>query len=100
MLQPWRECAAEATHLGQQLGDPDMLAAYQRARAGDVAFRSAAIDLLNRSLLQDLLPLALLRSAAVHAVTSSSTLRRLLMQTGMGTAAPLPRLMRPNAVEP
>jgi 2-octaprenyl-6-methoxyphenol hydroxylase len=94
------ECAEEATHLGQQLGGPEMLAAYQRARSGDVAFRSAAIDLLNRSLLHDLLPLAVLRSAAVHAVTSSATLRRLLMQAGMGTAAPLPRLMRPNAVGP
>jgi 2-octaprenyl-6-methoxyphenol hydroxylase len=94
------ECAEEATHLGQQLGGPEMLAAYQRARSGDVAFRTTAIDLLNRSLLQDLLPLAVLRSAAMHALTSSSTLRHLLMRAGMGTATPLPRLMRPNAVGP
>jgi 2-octaprenyl-6-methoxyphenol hydroxylase len=94
------DCVIEATRDGHELGGPEMLTPYQRARAGDVAFRSAAIDLLNRSLLQDFLPLALLRSAAMHSIAGSRVLRRLLMHAGMGAGSPLPRLMRPNAVGP
>jgi 2-octaprenyl-6-methoxyphenol hydroxylase len=92
------ECAAAALALGQDFGGHHMLAAYQRARGADVALRTAAIDLLNRSLLQDFLPLGLVRGAAIHAIANSSTLRRLLMQSGMGMAGPLPHLMRPNAL--
>ena len=44
------DCAAEAQSLGQDVGGAEVLAAYQHARGGDVAARSAAIDLLNRSL--------------------------------------------------
>ena len=94
------ECGADALARGDDIGGPETLAAYSQARGSDVAFRTAAIDLLNRSLLHDFLPLGLLRGAAVHAIASSSTLRRLLMQGGMGAAAPLPRLMRPNAFGP
>ena len=94
------ECAANALVQRHDIGDPDTLAAYQQARGSDVAFRTAAIDLLNRSLLHDFVPLGLLRGAAVHAIANSATLRRLLMHGGMGAAGPLPRLMRPNAVGP
>ncbi len=94
------ECAANALAQGHDLGAPDTLAAYQRARGNDVAFRATAIDLLNRSLLHDFVPLGLLRGAAVHVIANSATLRRLLMHGGMGAAGPLPRMMRPNAVGP
>jgi 2-octaprenyl-6-methoxyphenol hydroxylase len=92
------ECAGQAAPHG--LGARGMLAAYERMRAGDVALRSAAIDMLNRSLLVDFLPLALVRTAALHAIGGSRPMRQLLMRIGMGSAAPLPRLMRPNAVVP
>ena len=91
------DCAAEAQSLGQDIGGADVLAAYQGARGGDVTARSAAIDLLNRSLLTDFLPFDFLRGAAVHALANSSTLRRLLMHGGLGVAGTLPRLMRPDA---
>ncbi len=90
------DCAAEAQSLGQDLGGADVLAAYQHARGGDVTARSAAIDLLNRSLLTDFLPFDFLRGAAVHALANSSTLRRLLMHGGLGATGTLPRLMRPE----
>ncbi len=90
------ECVAEAQSLGQDVGGAEALAAYQHARGGDVAARSAAIDLLNRSLLTEFLPFDLLRGAAVHALSNSSALRRILMQGGLGVAGTLPRLMRPN----
>jgi 2-octaprenyl-6-methoxyphenol hydroxylase len=91
------ECAADAHASGQDVGGSEMLAAYQRVRGADVAARTAAIDLLNRSLLTDFLPLDILRGTAAHILANSNTLRRLLMQGGLGAAGLLPRLMRPNA---
>lgn len=90
------DCVAQAQSFGQDIGGADVLAAYQSARGGDVAARSAAIDLLNRSLLTDFVPFDLLRGAAVHALINSTALRRVLMHGGLGAAGTLPRLMRPN----
>jgi 2-octaprenyl-6-methoxyphenol hydroxylase len=68
--------------------------AYDNARATDVAARSTGIDLLNRSLLADLLPLDALRGAATHLMARSSSARAMLMQAGLGTMGVMPRLMR------
>jgi 2-octaprenyl-6-methoxyphenol hydroxylase len=92
------ECVAEAREQGSDIGGPQMLAAYERARSSDVLARSVAIDLLNRSLLTDLLPLDMARGLAVHVLARLGPLRRLLMQGGMAGGGPLPRLMRPNAL--
>jgi 2-octaprenyl-6-methoxyphenol hydroxylase len=92
------DCVASAEAAGEDVGGTDVLDRYQRVRAGDVAARSAAIDLLNRSLLTELLPLDLVRGAASHLMAGSTALRRLLMTNALGSAEPLPRLMRPNAL--
>jgi 2-octaprenyl-6-methoxyphenol hydroxylase len=91
------DCAAEAKALGQDLGGSDVLDAYHHERGADVVARSGAIDLLNRSLLTDFLPLDLVRGAAGHVLASSGTLRGVLMRGGLGSTGTLPRLMRPNA---
>jgi 2-octaprenyl-6-methoxyphenol hydroxylase len=91
------DCAAEAKALGQDIGSADVLDAYHQTRSSDVATRSGAIDLLNRSLLTDFLPLDLLRGAAGHLLARSGTLRGLLMRGGIGATGTLPQLMRPNA---
>jgi 2-octaprenyl-6-methoxyphenol hydroxylase len=91
------ETASDARAHGTALGSDAMLDAYHRARGTDVSIRSSAIDLLNRSLLLDFPPADLLRGAALHAIATSSTLRRRFMQEGMGTAGNLPLLMRPSA---
>jgi 2-octaprenyl-6-methoxyphenol hydroxylase len=88
------DCVAGAGAKGQDIGDGSVLEAYDRARAGDVRARSAAIDLLNRSLLMEILPLDMLRGAALHALARVPPLRQRLMQQGMGLAGPLPSLMR------
>jgi len=88
------DCVAAAKARGEDIGGEAMLAAYTEARAGDVLARSVAIDLLNRSLLQELLPFDMLRGAAAHALASFPSLRKLLMQQGMGLAGRLPSLMR------
>jgi len=88
------DCVSEAASRGEDIGGEATLAAYDRARAVDVAGRSLSIDLLNRSLLADLLPVDALRALAVHALAGVPILRRLLMQEGAGVAGPLPSLMR------
>jgi 2-octaprenyl-6-methoxyphenol hydroxylase len=88
------DCVAEAKARAEDIGGEATLAAYTQARAADVLARSVSIDLLNRSLLMEILPLDMLRGAAVHALASFPALRRLLMQQGMGLAGPLPSLMR------
>jgi 2-octaprenyl-6-methoxyphenol hydroxylase len=91
------DCAAEAKALGQDIGGSDVLDAYHHERGTDVVARSGAIDLLNRSLLTDFLPLDLVRGAAGHVLARSGTLRGVLMRGGLGATGTLPRLMRPNA---
>ncbi|MFL5006001.1 MAG: FAD-dependent monooxygenase, partial [Microvirga sp.] len=85
---------ANAKARGEDIGGEPTLAAYTGARAGDVLARSVSIDLLNRSLLLELLPLDLLRGAAAHALATFPALRKLLMQQGMGLAGQLPSLMQ------
>jgi 2-octaprenyl-6-methoxyphenol hydroxylase len=88
------DCMAGAKARGEDIGGEAALAAYSEARAGDVLARSVSIDLLNRSLLLEILPLDMLRGAAAHALATFPALRKLLMQQGMGLAGRLPSLMR------
>src|SRR5262245_3071321 len=51
------DCVAEAKARAEDIGGDATLAAYTQARAADVLARSVSIDLLNRSLLVEILPL-------------------------------------------
>jgi 2-octaprenyl-6-methoxyphenol hydroxylase len=67
-------------------GDPGaaaVMARYEAKRRGDVASRTAGVDLLNRSLLTDAAPALALRALAVQAVKRIAPLRRLLMREGI-----------------
>lgn len=67
---------------------PDVVAApYSRARAGDVGLRTAGVDLLNRSLLTDLLPVQVGRFAATEAIVRSGPLRRAMMRSGLAPSS-------------
>jgi len=94
------ECVADARRRGADIGGPETLAAYHAARFGDVTSRTAAVDLLNRSLLTDLFPVQALRGLGLHALANLAPLRRLAMQAGMAPPGPLPRLMQPAALVP
>ena len=50
------DIAGHAISLGEDPGSPAVLARYQSARRADVASRTFAIDVANRSLLSDFLP--------------------------------------------
>lgn len=60
-----------------------IVAAYDRARRADVTVRTAGVDLLNRSLLSDLLPVQVARSAGLAVLGEFGLLRNLAMREGM-----------------
>jgi 2-octaprenyl-6-methoxyphenol hydroxylase len=92
------ECVSTARASGQDVGGPEMLAAYHAVRASDVLTRTLGVDLLNRSLLTDFLPTQALRGVGLHLLANVAPLRRLAMRGGLMPAGPLPRLMQPGAL--
>ncbi|MGK9050902.1 UbiH/UbiF family hydroxylase [Xaviernesmea oryzae] len=56
---------------------------FNRRRRPDVMSRTFGVDLLNRSLLSDFLPVQMLRAAGLHILTSAPPLRNLLMREGI-----------------
>ena len=56
---------------------------YDRARRADILSRTASIDLLNRSLLSDFLPVQLARAAGLHVLSAVAPIRQMVMQEGV-----------------
>jgi len=77
------DIVGHAMSLGEDPGSPQVLARYQTARRSDVASRMFAIDIANRSLLSDFLPMQSLRAAGLHLIGSFGPLRRLAMREGL-----------------
>jgi 2-octaprenyl-6-methoxyphenol hydroxylase len=73
----------QAMLAGEDPGAPQVLKQYGSARRADVASRTFAIDLANRSLLSDFLPIQSLRAAGMHLLGSVGPLRRLAMREGL-----------------
>lgn len=76
---------------GEDPGSPRVLKRYDSVRRADVASRAIAIDIANRSLLSDFLPVQSLRAAGLHLIGSLAPLRRIAMREGL---APSWRTMR------
>jgi 2-octaprenyl-6-methoxyphenol hydroxylase len=68
---------------GDDPGSRNVLGRYDAARRADVLSRIFAIDVANRSLLSDLLPMQSLRAAGLHLIGSVGPLRRLAMREGL-----------------
>src|ERR1700733_5022322 len=88
------ELVADALRQNIDVGAPEVLAGYDTQRRADVASRSIAVDLLNRSLLTDFLPAQGARGLSLYLVDRIGPLRRVLMREGVTPAASQPRLMR------
>jgi 2-octaprenyl-6-methoxyphenol hydroxylase len=84
--------------LGGDLGAETVTGEYERRRRADVGGRILAVDLLNRSLLSDLLPVQGLRGLGLYALDRVGILRRALMREGVAPSAAMPTLMRPPEV--
>jgi len=81
----------EAMLSGEDPGSPQALKRYGSARRSDVTSRTFAIDLANRSLLSDFLPMQSLRAAGLHLLGSIGPLRRLAMREGLAPSWRPPR---------
>jgi 2-octaprenyl-6-methoxyphenol hydroxylase len=88
------ELAVAAQRAGRDFGGINVLAAYDRMRRTDISSRTLAVDLLNRTLLTDFLPVQGARGFGLYLLEHIGPLRRTLMREGVEPAASQPRLMR------
>ena len=72
----------------------DLGALLERQRRADITSRTTAVDLLNRSLLTDMLPVQALRSIGLYLASRVAPLRRMLMREGIAPVLARPKLMR------
>lgn len=77
----------EAVASGEDAGSAQVLNRYDSARRADVFSRTFAIDVANRSLLSDFLPMQSLRAAGLHLIGSIGPLRRLAMREGLAPSS-------------
>ena len=72
-----------ATRNGADPGAANLLARYDEARRADVGSRKLVIDLLNRSLLSDFLPMQSTRGLGLYLLDRIGPLRRAVMREGV-----------------
>jgi 2-octaprenyl-6-methoxyphenol hydroxylase len=92
------ELAVAAHRAGRDLGGINTLVAYDKMRRADVGSRTVAVDLLNRSLLSDFLPVQGARGLGLYAIDRIGPLRRIVMREGVAPSAAQPKLMRGEAL--
>jgi 2-octaprenyl-6-methoxyphenol hydroxylase len=68
---------------GDDLGSAEVMTKFERARRADVSSRTFAIDIANRSLLSELLPVQAARAVGMHLIGALGPLRRLAMREGL-----------------
>lgn len=87
------ELVETATRHADDPGAQSALAAYDRKRRPDIVSRTTAVDLLNRSLLSDLLPAQMLRAAGLGMLRRAAPLRTFFMREGLKTGSGLSGLL-------
>ena len=92
------ELAIAAQRDGGDIGGDDVLDAYEKMRRADVSNRTLAIDLLNRTLLTDFLPVQGMRGLGLYMIDRIGPLRRAVMREGVAPVVAEPRLMRGEAL--
>ena len=88
------ELVVAARRAGEDIGGTALTDEFDRLRRADVTSRALAVDLLNRSLLSDFLPVQGARGLGLWLLDRIGPLRRAMMREGVGPAARQPRLMR------
>jgi 2-octaprenyl-6-methoxyphenol hydroxylase len=92
------ELVIDAVRDGGDPGASALLSRYEESRRADIATRTLAVDLLNRSLLSDFLPVQSARGLGLYLIDRIGPLRRALLREGATTATAQPRLMRGEAL--
>lgn len=88
------ELVVEARRRGGDPGADVVMERYDVLRRPDVTSRTLAVDLLNRTLLSDLLPAQAVRGFGLYLLDCVGPLRRAFMREGVAPAAAQPRLLR------
>jgi 2-octaprenyl-6-methoxyphenol hydroxylase len=91
------EVAGDAFHGAGDMGAAEVTTEYERRRRPDIGSRRIAVDLLNRSLLSDFLPLQGMRGLGLYVLDRVGPLRRAMMREGVAPSAAMPQLMRREA---
>ena len=88
------EIVVTAHREGADIGASKVTDQYGRMRRADIISRTVAVDVLNRSLLSDFLPLQAARGLGLFLLGRAASLRRAAMREGVMPFASQPRLMR------
>jgi 2-octaprenyl-6-methoxyphenol hydroxylase len=88
------DCLVKQARLGLDIGHPDALEDYQRARFFDSVAMATATDGLHALFANDLLPLRLLRDLGLGIVDRSPRLKRTLIKEAAGIRGSVPSLLR------
>ncbi len=73
------------TQFGSDLSTGALVSGYQRERQGDIRSRSLAVDMLNRSLMTDFLPIQAARSIGLNLAGRMPVFRKFLMKQGIAS---------------
>jgi 2-octaprenyl-6-methoxyphenol hydroxylase len=82
-LRDVEEAVLSAAKSPDDPGSQAALAAFNTARRTDIALRTGAVDMLNRSLLSDFLPVQLARSIGLGLLAAIPPLRGMFMREGL-----------------
>lgn len=77
------ELATAARRAGRDIGGINILVAYDKIRRSDITTRTHAVDLLNKSLLSELIPVQAIRGLGLYLLGKAGPLRRWLMREGV-----------------
>jgi len=88
------ECIVDQRRLGLDVGDPRVLARYQRWRRPDNLMLVAATDSLDRLFSNDIGPIRVARDLGMAAVDRLGPLKQVFMRHAMGMLGDLPRLLK------
>jgi 2-octaprenyl-6-methoxyphenol hydroxylase len=92
------ELVVSARRHGGDVGASELLRRYDTLRRADATSRTVAVDLLNRTLLSDFLPVQSARGLGLYLIDRIAPLRRAVMREGVAPSASQPRLMRGEAL--
>ena len=93
-----RDAVIDAGDAGKDPGSFEALDRYQFGRDIDVRLRTAAVDSLNRTLLNGILPADFLRGAGLLGLSQIGPLRRAVMREGVLPRIGTPRLMKAASI--
>ncbi len=77
------DIARTARAEGRDIGGPDVLGEYERARRPDILMRTGVVDGLNRALLTRFAPVDFARGAGLAVLGAIGPLRRIVMREGI-----------------